>query len=489
MRGFRLALLWAALCVAQRAGAQEAALDCAKPESWAEQMVCSDNELTEIHVRLHRAYEDRRRQLDDGAHADLVSYQRGWLRGREECRAPGDAGSAIRCLKDLYATRLAQLTSVTETRPAVPIDPDPTLVACRGDEPSWSMELGASSARLRFGLGSTLALSGRLSILKETYAWRGAQTPGSAEVMAIVLESACTLGGNRTRFPLLARVSLPDGTLAAGCCQRTPLAALREPPRANTASSVAGEAFGALLPAGTKVRLRDVDGATVALRKSARISSGNILAKVKAGQIAIVEQATAKEGMNWYFIAFPRGDLKGWVMGELVEPQDGAQTSIASAAAARPSEPGSRTVPGNPASSEPSPVSPSAVMSERWAPLRGQWWRSVLNYLPVIDACIQKTQARTASVVSLEATKDSLEVFLRDSLHQRIACRVQPDGAVQARAVDMDEPFPSSSGPIFTRAPGNPPNVSCYSSQRVIDAKTRSSAGWLSYLKPGKRCR
>ncbi len=490
MQGFKLVLLWAALCVAQRADAQEAALDCVRPESWAEQMVCSDDELTEIRVRLHQAYEDRRRLLDNGAHADLVSYQRGWLRGREECRAPGDAGSAIRCLKDLYGTRLAQLTSATETRPAVPINPDPTLIACRGDEPSWSMELGASSARLRFGPGSTQALSGRLSVLKETYAWRGAGTPGSAEVMAIVLESACTLGGNRTRFPLLARVSLPDGNLLGGCCQRTPVAALREPPRANTGgSSVAGEALGPLLAAGTKVRLRDVDGSTVPLRKSARISSGNILTKVKAGLIAIVEQATAKEGMNWYFIAFPRGDLKGWVMGELVEPQDGAQASIASSAAAQPGEPWSRTAPRTLASSEPSPVSPSAVVSERWAPLRGEWWRSVLNYLTVIDACIQKTRTRTARVVKLEASNDGLEVFLRDSLNQRISCYVQPGEPVEARAVDVNEPFPSSSGPIFTRAPGNPPNVSCYRNQRVMDPQTRSPAGWLSYLKPGKRCR
>ncbi|MFN0318221.1 MAG: lysozyme inhibitor LprI family protein [Burkholderiales bacterium] len=480
MNAWRCALLWAALSAGQQALAQEIPLDCARPESWAEQTICSDNELTEIHVRVQRAYEEKRRQLGEGAQAELVSYQRGWLRGREECRTAGDAAPALSCLKDLYGARLSQLSNAQE-RATVPPS-DPTLIACRGDGVSWAMELGASSARLR--TDTTQVLSGKFSIVPEqkTYMWRGAQTPGGGEVVALVLESACALDGNRARFPLVARVSLPGGNLLAGCCQRTPVAALREAPPASRPppATSPGHNLGPLLSAGTQIRLRNVDGATVPLRRSARISSGNILTKVKAGITATVEQGIVQEGMNWYFIAFPRGDLKGWVMGELVEE---TQPSVAP-------DPPSAALP--PAMAQPpvfvEPVAPSVAVRERWLPVRGDWWRSVVNYLPFIDACIRKAQARTARVVNLEATKDNLDIYLRDPLHQRIACTVQADGSVRARAVNMDEHFPAS-GPIFTRAPGAPPNPSCYSSKRVMNPKTRSAAGWLSTLKPGKRCR
>ncbi|MSQ59958.1 MAG: hypothetical protein EXR36_10040 [Betaproteobacteria bacterium] len=482
MRACKFFLLWAALCAGQQALAQEVPLDCARPESWAEQTICADNELAEIRVRVQRAYEERRSRLGEGAQAELVSYQRGWLRGREECRTAGDAAAAVRCLKDLYGARLSQLASAEPRVSAAVPAPDPALIACRGDGASWAMEMGASSARLHTdGPGTAQMLSGKLSVVPEqkTYTWRGSVTPDGAEVVALVLESACALDGSRARFPLVARVSLPGGNLLAGCCQRTPVAALREAP---PAKSPLGHTLGPLLPAGTQIRLRNVDGATVPLRKSARISSGNILTKVKAGITATVEQGIVQEGMNWYFISFPHGDLKGWVMGELVEGvQPGVEPPAQSAG-----QPPAAVGPQAPVTAE--PVAPRVAVREKWIPVRGNWWRGVVSYLPFIDACIRKAQARTARIVNVEATKDSLDVYLRDQLHQRIACTVQTDGTVQARAVNMDEHFPAS-GPIFTRAPGAPPNPTCYSSKRVMDPNTRSSAGWLSTLKPGKRCR
>ncbi len=512
--------LW--LCALTSVHAQHAPVDCARPQAWAEQMLCTDSELMEMHTRTMHLYEERRRQLDGAAHMDLVSYQRGWLRARDECQSAADVPARVGCLKDLYKARQAQL-GITTPAPATPapaltLPPDPTLIACRGDLPSWAMDLGARSARLRIGSGAAVQeLNGRLAISVEhkTYAWRAmdkAGTAGVGDIVAIMMDGNCSLQGVRARFPLLARVSLPDGSLMVGCCQRTPVAAVREAPPAvprPVAPSFSTGAGGVALPgvsqssalekllaAGTKVRLRDVDGVMVPLRKSTRISSGNILTKTRAGTIATIEQAAAKEGISWYFIALPNGDTKGWVMGEHVESlmdtfapealsKRVKERSDSAPVAAKPMAPQALE-----SVAEEQPARRAVeVFSGALAPVRGEWWRNVSEHLPVIDACIQKAHMRTARVVKLEASAEGgREVYLRDGLNHRVACDVRAAQPVQARAFDVNELFPHGSGPLFTRAPGNPLPAKCYRSERVRDPRTRTLVGWLSYAKPGRRC-
>lgn len=122
--------------------------------------------------------------------------------------------------------------------------------------------------------------------------------------------------------------------------------------------------------------------------------------------------------------------------------------------------------------------------------MAGQWWKNLAQHLPVIDACIERARLRTARIVRLEAEGASTRnVYTRDGLNKRVVCVVRKGQPVRARVLDRDESFPQSAGPIFTRAPAQPPAASCYRNQRVMLPGTRTPAGWLSSLKPGRRCK
>lgn len=464
--------------------------NCARPQGWTETTVCANAELLDMHQRMQRLYEDRRRVLDGEAQKDLVSYQRGWLRGRDECETFSDDGSRVSCLKDLYRARLSQLAPAAASgtaKPSASSSLDATVVSCRGDTPSWSMEMGSRSAHLRLGLdGGQRVLNGRLVISTplKTYIWRGTDpsVTEQTEVVAMLTEENCTLSSAQPRFTLMARVSLPDGNLIAGCCQRGPMAMestkTAVPSMAPDQSSSTGAVLSAsndkLLAVGTKVRLRNLDGAVVALRKSARISSGNVLTRVRAGVVAQVEQAAVKEGTNWYFIALANSETKGWIMGDLVESLSAERADV--------SPP-----------TEPTPVrrleNVPQTSSLRLAPVRSPWWRNVGEHASLIDACIDGARVRNLRVVMIEATANGgRQVFMRDALKSRIVCEVSSNAVVKVRALDVGEGFPHASGPLFTRAPTSPPTAKCYRNDRVVEARTRAVVGWNSFLKRGRHC-
>lgn len=544
-----LFLIW---LVSTSAVAQQAPEECLRPANWAERTLCADNDLMSLHVQLHRVYNERRAQLDGEAFLDMVSYHHGWLRGREECRTAPDTASQTACLKDLYQTRLAQLAAKPTAGPgeATRAPADPTLLACRGDGASWVMEMGAVSARLRLGADTPpQSLKGRLTSAPRarTSAWRGRETGAAADIVLVMMEGLCTVEGSATRLPLMGRLSLPDGSLLSGCCQRTPASVTGETGAAVTDTPEPARA-GGLLPAGSQVRLRDVDGPNVALRKSARISSGNVLMRARAGSVATVEQAAVREGIGWYFLALRDGG-KGWVMGELVEPLVAVAVKRPGAADVTPPRAVPSTLPGSPASpvsappssassetpvATPSITAPSSTPSsstvavpgpsessaastasspqpaaelpeagtDRQSAARGegfngpmaavgqQWWKNLVQHLPVIDACIERARLRTARIVRLEADGANIRnVYTRDGLNNRVVCVVRKGQAVRARVLDREESFPQATGPIFTRTPGQPPSASCYRNQRVVLPGTRTPAGWLSSLKPGRRCK
>ncbi|MEW9836457.1 MliC family protein [Mesorhizobium marinum] len=88
--------------------------DCAKAESSAEKLVCGDAELT----GLDRLVADRfaaalavARGLDSGAdkaEKELLAYQRGWIKGRDECWKDDDPRA---CVKWQYERREAELVT------------------------------------------------------------------------------------------------------------------------------------------------------------------------------------------------------------------------------------------------------------------------------------------------------------------------------------------------------------------------------------------
>lgn len=496
MHRFQVVLL--ALFLSGTAAAQSTPEECARPANWSERTVCADAELMALHAQLQRVYGERRAALEGEAYLDMVSYHHGWLRGREECRTAPDAAAQVACLKDLYQARLTQLGGrsarpMSEPSPA-PTAPDPTLVACRGDGSGWVMELGAISARLRLGTESPLqSLKGRITSLPRarTSAWRGRDTGAAGDTVLMLMEGACTVEGNATRYALTGRLSLPDGSLLSGCCQRTPVSVMPDPAAASPvveAERAAGAA--GLLPIGAAVRLRDVDGPNVALRKSARISSGNVLMRVRAGSVGTVEQAAIRESIGWYFVALRGTEIKGWIMADLVEPL--VAVAVKGGAVAEPVAP--RIPPAVPVpeakNDEPAAEPSAGGFQDAMAPVGKKWWSNLTQHLPVIDACIERARLRTARIARVDADGAATRhVYMRDGLNNRVVCTVRKGQSVRARVLDRDEAFPQAAGPVFTRDPGQPPTASCYRNQRVTVRGTRQALGWLSYLKPGRRCK
>ncbi|MVA98364.1 hypothetical protein GN330_14030 [Nitratireductor sp. CAU 1489] len=88
--------------------------DCAKAESGAEKLICGDDELAE----LDRLVADRFaaavaavKALDAGAvqaEKELHAYQRGWIKGRDECWKAGDERD---CVEFSYLRRDAELVT------------------------------------------------------------------------------------------------------------------------------------------------------------------------------------------------------------------------------------------------------------------------------------------------------------------------------------------------------------------------------------------
>ena len=108
---------------------------------------------------------------------------------------------------------------------------EPRLI-CFGNEPSWGLHFtGQGGARLLLPDQKPAEYRGRetrLDVLKE-WAWRGTLPAGEGgDVVVFVRESPCSDGMSNTTHPAMARVSLPDGRLLAGCC-RVPASSFEGP--------------------------------------------------------------------------------------------------------------------------------------------------------------------------------------------------------------------------------------------------------------------
>lgn len=98
--------------------AAEPAFDCAKAESSAEKLICSNDELAALDRTLSDVYGKSVEvvtSLDAGADEalnTLKAYQRGWVKGwvkgRDECWKGEDE---LACLKATYERRIAELTA------------------------------------------------------------------------------------------------------------------------------------------------------------------------------------------------------------------------------------------------------------------------------------------------------------------------------------------------------------------------------------------
>lgn len=78
--------------------------DCAKAQSEAETMVCTDFGLAGLDNRLAEVYAAE--LAKPRASKELAATQRGWVKGRDECWKAGDKRM---CIEQEYRTRIAEL--------------------------------------------------------------------------------------------------------------------------------------------------------------------------------------------------------------------------------------------------------------------------------------------------------------------------------------------------------------------------------------------
>jgi uncharacterized protein len=90
------------------------AFDCTKAESSAEELICSDAALAALDRRVADRYAaalEAARGLDAGAQAaedELRTYQRGWIKGRDECWKADDLRE---CVEFAYLRREGELVA------------------------------------------------------------------------------------------------------------------------------------------------------------------------------------------------------------------------------------------------------------------------------------------------------------------------------------------------------------------------------------------
>ncbi|MHA7777559.1 MliC family protein [Roseibium sp. M-1] len=94
--------------------ASDPTFDCSKAESSAEKLICSNDDLAALDRKLSDVYEGAvgvAKSLDAGAEEELntlKAYQRGWVKGRDECWKGEDE---LACIRASYERRVAELTA------------------------------------------------------------------------------------------------------------------------------------------------------------------------------------------------------------------------------------------------------------------------------------------------------------------------------------------------------------------------------------------
>ncbi|SDZ96751.1 MliC family protein [Variovorax sp. YR216] len=112
MHASRWALAAMGFCLllpaAPPAAAASPSFSCARPSGAAEEAVCKDDMLAALDRETARLYRLAVGTRDLGAKEkkELIAYQRGWFKGRNDCWKAGDARA---CIRDSYMVRIGEL--------------------------------------------------------------------------------------------------------------------------------------------------------------------------------------------------------------------------------------------------------------------------------------------------------------------------------------------------------------------------------------------
>lgn len=82
------------------------AFDCSKSSHEVEQLICKDDALGQLDVKLAKAYADAEKRVTGDQLSELKAYQRGWIKGRNDCWK--ETGKP-QCVASAYADRIATL--------------------------------------------------------------------------------------------------------------------------------------------------------------------------------------------------------------------------------------------------------------------------------------------------------------------------------------------------------------------------------------------
>ena len=112
--------------------------DCDKAESSAEKLVCSDAQLTGLDRETARLYALARARVEPVRVNELEAYQRGWIKGRDDCWKAADERA---CIIDSYASRIHELRrgyANTRSADGRGVSSGPMVVECEGFDASIS---------------------------------------------------------------------------------------------------------------------------------------------------------------------------------------------------------------------------------------------------------------------------------------------------------------------------------------------------------------
>lgn len=150
--GFALAL--APLFGAGAARAEGPSFDCARAEHEIETLICKDARLAALDREIARLY----RLAHDGPHAtadrkkELAAYQRGWIKGRNDCwKAGQDAAAQAACTADVSMIRIMELRqgyADARSQDEAGVSGGPLAIACEG----WPVGVGFAWAAVDPGL-------------------------------------------------------------------------------------------------------------------------------------------------------------------------------------------------------------------------------------------------------------------------------------------------------------------------------------------------
>lgn len=99
------------------------AFDCAEAEGRVETLICADRELAEFDRRLDGLYRQAVDRFPDDEIDRLKAYQRGWIKGRNDC---WKAAAVRECVDFEYRSRITEL----EIRTGATIVPSPVGFVC-----------------------------------------------------------------------------------------------------------------------------------------------------------------------------------------------------------------------------------------------------------------------------------------------------------------------------------------------------------------------